>query len=228
MAADTSVNRWVAVTAVFVVAILLAGQWVAAATAPSAGVADTGRVIGRTGFAYLSGIRTFAAAALWNRLDPQFHEYYHDRQLKDLDFMMPTMRLVVALDPQFTQAYQVSSYIIFRKVGEEQGLEIAREGTANNPNSGIMHSNLAQLLLIHDPEGSRLEALQSVSNGLAPGTVWPNEEVEYEGLATMRGVLVALEAPQAVPAIEARLAQLRSHGSEIGDHDHDGDGKQDH
>lgn len=226
MAAETPVSRWVAAVVVF--ALLLAGQWAAAAAAPSAGVADTGRVLGRAGFAYLSGIRTFAAATLWNRLDPQFHEYYHDRQLRDLDFMMPTMRLVVALDPQFTQAYQVSSYIIFRKVGEDQGLEIAREGVANNPNSGIMHSNLAQLLLIHDPEGSRREALQSVSAGLAPGIVWPSEEVEYEGLATMRGVLVALEAPEAVPGMEARLERLRSHGAEIGDHDHDGDGKQDH
>jgi len=91
-----------------------------------------------------------------------------------------------------------------------------------------MRSNLAQLLLLHDREATREEALENIRAGLAPGVAWPNDEVEYEGLATMRGVLAALDAAEEAPAIEARLAELRAHGAEIGDHDHDGDGKQDH
>ncbi len=58
---------------------LIGGQALASATAPPGGVAATGRVIGQTSFAYLGGLRTFAAAVLWNRLEPLFDGYYHDR-----------------------------------------------------------------------------------------------------------------------------------------------------
>jgi hypothetical protein len=210
------------------VVVLLAGQWAAAAAAPSTGIASTGRVLGKTGFAYLGGIRTFVAAALWNRLDPQFHEYYGGRSLTELDFMLPTMRLVVALDPQFTQAYQVSSFIIFKKLDESAGIEIAREGVDNNPRSGSMRSNLAQLLLLADPDENRDEIRDNVRMALSPGTVWASDAEEYEGLAIMRAALVALDVAEDQQAIRARLDELKEHGAEIGDHDHDHDGKQDH
>jgi len=213
---------------VALVSVLLAGQWAASAMAPATGVASTGRVLGRTGFAYLGGIRTFVAAALWNRLDPQFHEYYRGRQLADLDFMIPTMRLVVALDPQFTQAYQVSSFIIFKKVDEAAGIEIAREGVARNPHSGAMRSNLAQLLLLHDPVEARDEILSNIRSGLAPDTVWTTDAEEYEGLATMRAASVVLDDQQRVSSIKQRLDELKEHGASVGDHDHDHDGRQDH
>jgi len=210
------------------VAVLILGQWAATSTAPTAGVADTGRLLGRTGFAYLGGVRTFAAAVLWNRLDPQFHEYYGTAKLTEMDFAIPTMRLVVALDPQFTQAYQVSSFIIFQKVGQAQGIDIAQEGVANNPRSGIMRSNLAQLLFLHDKAGTRDEVLEHIEAGLEPSSVWLNAEEEYEGLATMRSLLTALGEGDRAPGIDARLAELREHEGGAGDHDHDGDGKQDH
>jgi len=216
-----------ALVAVALVTVLLIGQWAAVSAAPESGVASTGRVLGRTGFAYLGGIRTFAAAALWNRLDPQFDGYYGG-SLNNAEFMMPTMRLVVALDPQFTQAYQVSSYFIFRMGDATQGVEIAREGVVNNPRSGIMRANLVQLLLLHDKAGNRDEIHENIRAGLLPASTWANEDEEFEGLAVMRGTLVSLGVSDGVSGIETRLSELRTHGTEIGDHDHDGDGKQDH
>lgn len=221
-------DRRLAFGAVFLIVALLAGQWIAAANTPATGVAGTGRVLGKTGFAYLGGLRTFAAAVLWNRLDPQFHEYYGGRQLKELDFMIPTMHAVVVLDPQFTEAYRVSSYIVFGSVGHEQGIEIAEQGVANNPLSGIMRANLAQLLFLTDKSANREAILEHVRLGLRPDTVWANGDEEYEGLATLKGVAVGLGSTEGVSEYEARLAELRNEGAGAGDHDHDGDGKQDH
>jgi len=104
------------------VAVLVAGQALAAISAPAGGVASTGRLIGQTGFAYLGGLRTFAAAVLWARLEPLFHGYYDDRQVKELDEFLPTMRLVQTLDPQFEQAYYNAAWILARR-GKTDDLE---------------------------------------------------------------------------------------------------------
>lgn len=227
MAAPSGAARLIAVVVLCVV-LLLSGQWAAGRTTPSPEVADAGRLIGRTGFAYLSGLRTFAAAVLWNRLDPQFHLYYSGIQLQNMQFMMPTMRMVVLLDPQFLQAYQVASYIVFQKDGHEAGLAIAREGVANNPRSGMMNANLAQLLLLTGDPANRPEALSSVAMGSSQDAYWTDPQEEYEGLAVMRSVLHVWGDPADAAAVERRLEQLRLVGADVGDHDHDGDGEQDH
>jgi len=214
--------------AAVLVAILLAAQWVAAATAPPSDGAGTGRVLSRTGFAYLGGLRTFAAALLWNRLEPQYHEYYGDSKFVDLEFMVPSLRAVVALDPQFVQAYYVSSYLIFTNVGAEEGIDIGRKGVEDNPDSGILRANLAQLLIMGDKSANRAEALENVRRGLRSETVWTGEDEEFEGLAVMKGVLSTLKVTENAAGIEARLDELRAHGAFAGDHDHDADGKQDH
>lgn len=210
-------------------ALIFAGQFAAGRSMPSPEIAETGRLLGRAGFAYLSGLRTFGAAVLWNRLDPQFHLYYSGVQLHDMQFMMPTMRMVVLLDPQFLQAYQVASYIVFQKEGHEQGLAIAREGVEKNPRSGMMHANLAQLLLLTGDDANRGEALRSVAIGTSSDAYWTDPQEEYEGLAIMRSTLKVWGDPAAMAEVEGRLAKLRSDGAaESVDHDHDGDGKQDH
>ena len=106
-------------------------------------------MLGQTGFAYLGGLRTFAAAVLWNRIEPVFHTYYGGVPLDEQTYMIPTLRLVVALNPQFTQAYYISSYMVY-KHSPAEGIALAEEGLARNPDSGILHANLAQLLFIDD------------------------------------------------------------------------------
>jgi len=213
---------------VLCLALIFSGQWVASQVTPATQIADTGRLLGRTGFAYLSGLRTFGAAILWNRLDPQLHLYYAGAQLTDMQFMMPTMRMVVLLDPQFLQAYQVASYIVFQRDGHAAGLAIAREGVENNPRSGMMQANLSQLLLLTRDQANRQEALEAVQAGLSANTYWTNPQEEYEGMAVMRGVLNVWGDPGQSAAVERRLEELRAVGADAGDHDHDGDGEQDH
>ncbi|HET6498719.1 MAG TPA: hypothetical protein VFH17_06695, partial [Coriobacteriia bacterium] len=50
-------------------ALALAGQAVAGTLVPASEKGGAGAAIERAGFSYLTGIRTYAAAVLWNRLD---------------------------------------------------------------------------------------------------------------------------------------------------------------
>jgi len=219
-------RRTVLLAVLLIVALLLA-QGLAAATAPAEGLASTGKVLGQTGFAYLGGLRTFAAAVLWNRIEPVFHEYYGGVPLEEQTYMIPTLRLVVALNPQFAQAYYISSYMVYAHSPKE-GIALAREGLANNPESGILHANLAQLLFIDDKTANRREILRQISLGTDRGALWADEAQMYEGLGTMSQALDGLGEKQAADALRLRLEEIKSRGGDVGDHDHDGDGKQDH
>lgn len=209
------------------VAFLLAAQALASYSAPPGGRASTGRVLGKTGFAYLGGLRTFAAAALWNRIEPQFHGYYSGIPIEEQVYMIPTLRLVVALDPQFSQAYYISTWILYSHSPTE-GVALARQATADNPKSGILQANLAQLLFIEDKAANRQEILSHITAGLASDDVWLDDAQRYEGLASMAQTLDGLGEKQAAATVQGRLATMRESGANLGDHDHDGDGKQDH
>ena len=173
-----------------VVAVLLAAlvgaQALAVASAPAGATVSTGSMLGQTGFEYLGGLRRFAAAALWNRLDPQFHEYGNGKSIDERLEFLPTMRLVQILDPQFEQAYYVSAFMLARLDRMPQALEIAREGVANNPNSGLMRANYVQLLLMQDKVKNLPEALKQAKAGIEPGTVWASTDDQYEGYAIFR------------------------------------------
>ena len=207
--------------------VLLLSQGLAAVTAPSGGLASTGRVLGQTGFAFLGGLRTFAAAVLWNRIEPVFHEYYGGVTLEKQTYMIPTLRLVVALDPQFTQAYYISSYHGLRGL-TRGGIALAKAGIANNPDAGMLHANLAQLLFIDDKVAHRDEIVKQVALGSAPNARWSDESQTYEGFATMSQALNGIGEAQAAEELQARMAQIKARIGDVGDHDHDGDGKQDH
>jgi len=220
-------TRRVALAAAVLILTIVAAQALGVATAPTGQTASTAQVLGRAGYAYLGGLRTFAAAVLWNRIEPQFHGYYGHVPLSKQTYMLPTLRLVVALDPQFTQAYYISSFMVYQR-SPEQGIALAREGAAKNPSSGIMHANLAQLLFIADKVDNREEILRNVALGLQRDAVWLDESQEYEGLAIMMQALNALGERQDAHAVEVRLERMRSGGADLGDHDHDQDGEQDH
>ena len=75
MSTPTTNGLRLGMIAAALVAVLLGAQAVAALSAPAEPVASTGATLGRTGFEYIGGLRKVVAATLWNRLDPQFHEY---------------------------------------------------------------------------------------------------------------------------------------------------------
>lgn len=214
--------------AVALAIVLFAGQALAISAAPAGGVVGTTDTLGRAGFAYLGGLRTFAAAVLWNRIDPQYHEYYSGASFLDLDFMMPTLALVQWLDPQFEQSYYTSSYFVARRLDMGRGIEIAREGLVNNPSSGLLTANLAQLLVLQDREKNLPEAVELSLAGLSKDARWANDDDRFEGYAVFRDVFRAAGDEELALRIEATMERMRSAGIGEGDHDHDGDGEQDH
>lgn len=224
-----STRRTLIIVAV-ALALLFASQALSAAALPlRASRADTGRVTGRAAFAYLGGLRKFAASVLWNRLEPQFHEYYGGGgSIANHAYMVPTLAAVQMLDPQFVQAYYISSYIVAKREGNEAGIAIARQGVANNPRSGLLRANLAQLLYLEDREANKKELAQQAKAALGDDTYWRDDDELFEGLAVFRDVTRSLGEEQTAVTLEHRLEQLRAQGAGAGDHDHDGDGKQDH
>ena len=178
----------VGVVVIALLVAIMAAQALAAFSAPPDATVSTGATLGRTGFEYLGGLRKFAAAALWNRLEPQFHEYGNGKSIDQRLEFLPTMRLVQMLDPQFEQAYYVSAFMLSRIGRVPQALQIAREGIEKNPNSGLMRANYAQILLIQDEVKNLPEALKQATAGTAPGTKWANSDDQFEGYGIFRTV----------------------------------------
>lgn len=220
--------------------VLLVAQAAADGLAPTGESAQTGRVLGRAGFAYLSGIRTFAAAVLWNRLDPQFDLYYSQNGLAQQTQMMPVIRLVQALDPQFVQAYYVASWVVSRHGDPDEGLRISREGLRNNPRSGFLRASYIQNMLLQDnervaqgrPRVHLDEAVRQADLAARSDTIWNGDAEKFEGYAAMAAAYHLAGLYEKEEAAEAVLDSIRASApaDSIGDagHDHDGDGKPDH
>ena len=202
--------------AVALVIVIVAAQGLAAYSAPSQVTVSTGALLGRTGFEYLGGLRKFAAAALWNRLDPQFHEYGNGKSIDQrLDFL-PTMRLVQILDPQFQQSYYVAAWMLAQIDRMPQALDIARDGIANNPQAGLMRANYAQLLLQQDKVKNLPEALKQAQAGTAPGATWATADDQFEGYGIFRTVFnLAGDKVSAQKMTEAQKA-LSTQGAGLG------------
>jgi len=209
MSGTSHTLRWVALALVLTL-MLFAGQSLAASTAPEGGVSSTGRIMGQTGFAYLSGLRTFAAAVLWTRLEPIYHEYYGDRELNQLDEFLPTMRLIQALDPQFEQVYYNAAWILHRRGREAEALSVAEEGVANNPTSGLLLANHVQILLAQDRIKNLDAAYKSAVTGLGPTARWANDDDKIEGYGIFRSVFVIVGDQTTVDKIDQVQAALRA------------------
>lgn len=192
---------------------LIAGQALAVASAPAGGVAPTGRVIGQTGFAYLGGLRTFTAAVLWTRLEPLYDGFYQGRQVKDLQEFLPTMRLVQTLDPQFEQVYYNAAWILARRGRVDEGLTIARDGIANNPDSGLLRANYIELLLLDDKTAHLDEAYGHAVFGIGPKARWANSNDQFEGYGIFRTVFSLTGDQATVDRINAFQAQLSAQGA---------------
>jgi tetratricopeptide (TPR) repeat protein len=174
------------VTAALVVALLLSlvgGQALADASVRSGGFADTGRVLGRTGFAYLTGLRTFAAAVLYARLDPINDGYYPGTTLPQKKFLIPSLYVIILLDPQFEQAYYVAPWILMDAGRTSEAARLAEAGVSDNPGSGLLHASLAQVLV---SEGDVVGAVRQADIALA--LKWADEGERYDNLASMEAI----------------------------------------
>ena len=187
MNADTARPVQLVLVAVALVAAIIGGQALAAFSAPPDATASTGALLGRTGFEYLGGLRKFVAATLWNRLEPQFHEYGASEISKRIEFL-PTMAMVQALDPQFQQSYYVSAFMLAQHGRMPQAIEVAQKGIKNNPKAGLMRANYAQILMIDGVSKNLPEAYKQAKTGIEPGITWANDEDQFEGYGIFRAV----------------------------------------
>jgi hypothetical protein len=179
--------RVTAAIAVLALIAVLGGQTLADVAAPDVpNGALTGRAIGRAGFAYLTGLRQFGAALLWNRLEPQMHDYYGGAGLGKMTFMLPSIKAIVTLDPQFVEAYYVGPEILIDDGHLQAGLDLAREGAVNNPKSGIALVSYSELLLTRAKDAT--EALPFAERAMASDVVWRTDEEEWDAMAILRVV----------------------------------------
>ncbi len=202
------------VALLMLVGAVLAGQAVADSLLPDEKATDTGRTLGRAGFAYLTGVRTYAAAVLWNRIDPIFHDYYEDLPLDEQVYMLPTIRAVMALDPQFEQTYYVAAWVLARRDAVDDGVELARLGVENNPTSGMLRVNYAQILFLFTDETE--EAVRQAERALEDDIVWRNLHDRYEGYAMVRGVYSAVGDEDAVARVSAEMRRIDDKIDELG------------
>jgi tetratricopeptide (TPR) repeat protein len=161
-------------------ASLLAGQAVTDASMHARGGPQAGEVFGRAGFAYLTGLRRFAALLLWNRLEPQYHEYYSGRSLKDQTFLLPNLRVVLMLDPRFIQAYYMAPWVVRDNGLVDDAIAIARQGAADNPDSGLLHTSLAQILYLERRD--QAESLREADLAMRPDQLWADATEQWESM----------------------------------------------
>jgi tetratricopeptide (TPR) repeat protein len=188
----------------FLLVAVLAGQALTDRVAPTEANAETGRLMGRASFAYLSGLRTFTAAVLWNRIRPQFHDYY-DGSLDKSAFMIPTMRIVTWLDPEFVDAYSSAAWVVWR-VGElDKALEFAGEGVEINPEAGELRSVYAQLLQF---DGDLDEAAVQAEAALGEDVIWRDLDEQHNGYVVIRSVFLEADQVALYEEVDRRLVEL--------------------
>jgi tetratricopeptide (TPR) repeat protein len=176
------------------VACILGGQALVDDGTTASGVTQVGSAAGRAGFAYLTGLRRFTALLLWNRIEPQFHEYY--------------LRLVVALDPQFIQAYYVAPWVVRANGRAADAIAIAREGVENNPRSGLLHSALAQILFLR--AGELDAAVAQADLAMRPDQVWADATEQWQGIRMLRDIYAKAGLPAKVAETDRVTALLES------------------
>ncbi len=210
-------------------AVALGGQAWGDALATGASGTATNAAVGRAASAYAAGARTFTAAVLWNRIDPLLHRYYGGVGLSDQRYMLSTLALVQALDPQFINAYYVGSWILVRNDRVAEGVDMARRGVEANPSSGLLRMNLAQVLMLYaeDLDG----ALEAALPALGDDIEWADGFEKHDSYAVLGSVFRAAGRADLDAIVQAEILRI---DEELGDalgpgaHDHDGDGVPDH
>jgi len=189
----------------------------------------TTEAVGRASLSYLTGIRRYAGAILWNRIDPLLHGYYENVPLDEQRYMLSTIAAVEWLDPSFDQPYYVGSWILSRNGKVSAGLDMARRGTEQIPQSGTLHMSYAQMLFVlnHDLAG----AVEQSKLALEPSMMWTDDVEKINGYAVIEQMLRQAGETVLADTVAAEIDRL---DASIGNtaptdvHDHNGDGTPDH
>ena len=154
---------------------------------------------------------------LWNRLDPQYHMYYADRALKENKQLLPTIRLVQALDPQFVQSYYNGAWIVAELGDFSTALDLAHDGITNNPTSGLLRASYIQLLLYreqgphHEPQPVHAGQIVAQADvGTRDGIVWVNDAEKFEGYAVFAAAYRIAGVKEKARAAQAVVDELRA------------------
>lgn len=221
--------RRVIVLAVLFVSLIFGGQALADHAEPQASGAATTDAIGRAGFAYLNGFRTYAAALLWNRLGPIEHTYYEDTSIRKATYAVPTINAVIHLDPKLIDAYYVGAWIVASNGRIAEAIDLARQGVEANPQSGLLRVSYAQTL---ENWGDDLPAAyEQAIIAMGSEMEWRDGFEQHDSYAII-GSIMRLSGDEARAAVIA--AEIERLDAELGDslppgsHDHDGDGVPDH
>lgn len=209
--------------------VALSGQYASDRVLHSGSSTATAEAIGRASNSYLTGIQTYAAAVLWNRIDPLLHSYYEEVPIKDQRYMLSTIALVEWLDPNFAPAYYVGPWILIRNGKTDAGIAMAREGVESLPDSGICRASYAQILIVvaDDVAGAVVQAKAALGENIqwADATEQMNSYASIEQIFRQAGETTL--ADNLAAKIDVLDATVENNASED-IHDHDGDGKPDH
>jgi hypothetical protein len=209
--------------AVCFLALAAVGQAAGESVFPQAERTTTTRVVARAGWSYLGGLRTFAAAVMWNRIEPIFHAYYDDVPLDEQRYMLPWVAMVTTLDPSLLDPWYVGSWIVARNGKAEEGIALARKGMEANPQSGLLTASYAQMLYVfrHDAAAA-LPYAQAV---VRPEMSFRSLEEQHECYAFARDTLRANGLESEARAVEAKLLEIgaRIEAGEDATHDDDHD-----
>lgn len=170
-------------------ALALGGQALADGLVPDASGVATNQAVGKAASSYLTGIKTYGAAVLWNRIDPLLHGYYGEVSLKDQRYMLTTIAVVEELDPTAVQAYDVGAWILIQNDELERGIEMLERGIEANPAAGLLRMDLAQVLQLYgDGDASLRGAVDLAESALSEDTIW-TDTVEQTNAYTTAAVI---------------------------------------
>jgi hypothetical protein len=175
------------VVAVLTLSVVVGAQTLADASAPPVAQMSQSKVVGQAGFAYLGGIRIFLAGTLYSRLDPQFHQYGSGSYKDRLD-LLPAIRLIQMLNPQMEMPYYYASFVLYLRGRMPDALVLAKEGIANNPQSGYLRANYVQLLMMQDKQKNLPLMLQQTKMALGESTQYSSVDDEFEAYGIFRTV----------------------------------------
>jgi tetratricopeptide (TPR) repeat protein len=206
-----------AIALVLCLGLIIGGQALANASAPSVRQLSQSAVVGQAGFAYLGGLRMMGAGLLWGRLDAQFHQYggYNVKVQDRLD-LLPSIQLVQMLNPQLELPYYYTSYILYLRGRMGDAMALAKQGIKNNPTSGLLRANYAQLLFIQNRHANLQLMLEQARIGMGPTATYTSIDNQFEAYAIFRTVYQLAGDPAKVAEIDKILAYLKTQSPTAG------------
>jgi hypothetical protein len=203
--------------AVLSLCVIIGAQALATAVAPKSVQLSQSRVIGQAGFAYLGGLRMMGAGMLYQRLDPQFHQYLGgDKHIENRIDLLPTIRIIQMLNPQLEQPYYYVSFILALRGRMGDALALAKQGVENNPTSGLLRASYAQLLMMQDKKANLPEMLRQCRIGLGSTATYTSQDDQFESYGVFRSVYELAGDRQMVAKLEAEQKRLGAEGASSG------------